>query len=198
MEWLAENVGTEAVNRIAFSVRAQIIVQLNHLRQLAAKGKARAVQDFLKPCGDTGHKVIIFSTFVEVLEGLHRAKGGILYLGSISKENREASVRRFQSDPQTCFFFGTIGAAGVGITLTAADRAVFVDLPWTPAAKQQAEDRAHRIGQKKQVEVIPFLARGTVDERIMQLISDKEKVIAQAIDGFSADKAAQESITSGL
>lgn len=198
LDWYREHVGDAAADKIAYSMQMQILVQLGQLRQIAARGKVGPVSDFLEPCQESGHKVLVFSNFVEVVEELQAREGGLLYTGATPKDERDEMVQQFQTDPDTCFFFGTIGAAGVGITLTAADRAVFVDLPWTPAAKAQAEDRAHRIGQTKRVEVIPFLAKGTVDERVMALLADKEKVIAQAIDGLSADRAAQASITQGL
>jgi len=199
MAWLEKTVGQQAVERIEFSVRAQILVRINHLRKLAAQGKVIPVRDFLKPCDETGHKVIAFSEFVSVLETLHKARpNSLLYTGATPKAQREAMVRRFQTDPAICFFFGTTGAAGVGITLTAADRVVFNDLPWTPGGKAQAEDRAHRIGQKKPVEIVPFLAKGTIDERIMQILAEKERAISQAIDGLAADAAMQESISTQL
>ena len=199
LTWLQKNVGQEAVARIEFSIRAQALVKMNYLRQLAAKGKVGPVLDFLKPCTETGHKVIAFSNFIEVVDALKTAKpDSVLVKGDTEKAERAQAVKKFQTDPATCFFFGTVGAAGVGITLTAADRVVFVDLPWTPGGKAQAEDRAHRIGQTKPLEVIPFLARGTIDERIMQIIAEKEVTIAQAIDGLDKDMALQSSISSQL
>lgn len=199
LRWVAEHISTEKAQELSFTERGQLLSRLNHLRHLAAIGKTEPVRDFLKPCADTGHKVVTFSGFKEPLQTLHAAKpDSLLYLGETSKEDREAMVKQFQSDPSLCFFFGSIGAAGVGITLTAADRVVFVDLPWTPAAKTQAEDRTHRIGQLKPVEIVTFLARGTIDERILTLLTEKEQVIAQAVDGFTADRALQESVTNQL
>jgi len=189
----------ERGERTDFGTRALALVKMNNLRHLAAQGKVRPVANFLTPCQDAdGHKVVVFSSFVDTLEDLSDEKGGFLYDGSTPKDERQEIVKQFQANAAECFFFGTIGAAGVGITLTAADRLVFVDLPWTPGAKEQAEDRIHRIGQKKSAEIIPFLAKGTIDERILTLLSDKEKVISQVVDGFAADRASIESVSTKL
>lgn len=194
--WLRKTAGDEAAMRAA---SAEIIVRMNALRQLAAVGKVAPVCDWLKPCRDGQGKVLVFCSFTQPLEQLRRCKPeSVLYTGALSAQERQSMVDEFQKSTGVCYFMGTIGAAGVGITLTAASRVAFMDLPWTPGGKIQAEDRAHRIGQTKTVEIVNVLARGTIDERMLQLLRDKELIIAQAVDGRTKDEAASTSVASAL
>ncbi len=196
LSWLRETQGTEAARNAA---RAETLARMNALRLLAAKGKVAPVCDWLKPCYQGQGKVIIFSSFTRPLEDLQRCSGdAVIYDGSVPKATRQEIVDRFQKTQAPCHFLGTIGAAGVGITLTASHRVAFLDLPWTPGAKQQAEDRAYRIGQTKTVEIVNVLARGTIDERMLKLLADKEFIIAQAVDGKRQDEARSESISNAL
>jgi len=196
LEWLRQKAGDEAAMNAS---RAEIITRMNALRQLAASGKVAPVCDWLKPCRDGQGKVIVFSSFLEPLESLKKCKPeSVIYTGADSSQDRQVMVDKFQHTEDVCCFLGTVGAAGVGITLTAASRVAFLDLPWTPGGKVQAEDRAHRIGQTKPVEVVNVLARGTIDERMLQLLSDKEFIIAQAIDGKTKDEAMSTSVANSL
>jgi SNF2 family DNA or RNA helicase len=97
---------------------------------------------------------------------------------------RRAVVERFQQDPGCLFFVGNIRAAGIGITLTAASHVVFAELEWTPAVHHQAEDRAHRIGQTQQVEVVYFILDDdlSTDRQIYQLLATKESTSRQALN----------------
>ncbi len=196
LSWLRSNAGDAAAQSAA---RAETITRMNALRQLAAIGKVAPVCDWLKPCYQGTGKVIIFSSFTEPLELLEQCSGdAVIYDGSVPKATRQEYVDKFQKAIEPCHFLGTIGAAGVGITLTAASRVCFLDLPWTPGAKLQAEDRAHRIGQTKTVEIVNVLARGTIDERMLKLLADKEFIIAQAVDGKRQDEARTTSISNAL
>lgn len=196
LSWMREKKGDVAAIRAA---SAELIVKLNSLRQLAAEGKVEPVADWLKPCGDGQGKVIIFCSFTSPLERLAKIKGdSVFYSGALDRESRQQAVDDFQESEKYCYFMGTVIAAGVGITLTAANRVAFLDLPWTPGGKIQAEDRAHRIGQTRTVEIVNVLAKGTVDERMLKLLAAKEYIIAQAVDGKTRDEATSSSIAAGL
>jgi len=196
INFIREKKGDLAAIRAA---SAELIVKMNTLRQLAAEGKVAPVADWLKPCQGSQGKVIIISSFTDPLHKLATIKGdAVVYTGSLAKEERQKAVDEFQETDKYCYFMGSLGAAGVGITLTAANRVVFLDQPWTPGGKIQAEDRAHRIGQNRAVEIVNVLAKGTIDERMIQILAEKEFIISQAIDGKTKDEAVNNSIAMNL
>ena len=80
---------------------------------------------------------------------------------------------------------GTIGAMGTGITLTAATYVIFIDLPYTNAAYEQAVDRAHRIGTKENVTIINLICRDSVDEKLYKIVNDKKKLSTVMVDGVN-------------
>src|SRR5262249_37628078 len=95
---------------------------------------------------------------------------------------RQAAVDAFQTDPNVKLFVGSITAAGVGITLTAASHVVFAELDWVPGNVSQAEDRCHRIGQTDSVLVQHLVLEGSLDATMAQRIVDKQDVIDRALD----------------
>jgi hypothetical protein len=95
---------------------------------------------------------------------------------------RQGIVDAFQKDPRVVCFLGSIRACGEGITLTAASNVYFVEEDWTPGRMCQAEDRAHRIGQKDSVNVKHFVVNGSLDARMVQTIVRKQEIIDKAMD----------------
>jgi len=102
--------------------------------------------------------------------------------GDTPTEKRQDIVKSFQTDPAIRFFVGNIKAAGVGLTLTASSHVVFAELDWTPSAVTQAEDRAHRIGQKENVLVQHIVLDGSLDARMAKILVAKQALIDQALD----------------
>lgn len=97
---------------------------------------------------------------------------------------RQRSIDAFQQDPDTTVFITTTAAGGVGITLTAANIVLFASLPWTPALMRQAEDRAYRLGQKRDVLVLVPLVDQTIDQQIWALLASKtalEQDVVEAV-----------------
>jgi SWI/SNF-related matrix-associated actin-dependent regulator 1 of chromatin subfamily A len=99
----------------------------------------------------------------------------------MSSEHKQQSVDRFQRDPKCKLFVGSITAAGVGITLTAASYVLFAELDWRPAMVAQAEDRLHRIGQKESVLVQHVVFDGSLDANMAKKIVEKQEIIDKAI-----------------
>jgi SWI/SNF-related matrix-associated actin-dependent regulator 1 of chromatin subfamily A len=88
------------------------------------------------------------------------------------------------NDEKVQVFSGTIGAAGVGITLTSASIAVFIDQPWTPADREQSEDRIHRASSKAdKVQIIRLICQDTIDEDIDELLNRKSSILSKVLDG---------------
>merc|ERR1719277_2038936 len=103
--------------------------------------------------------------------------------GSVNAAERLRRVDMFQKDESCRIAVLGLTAAGVGITLTAASTVVFAELHWTPGALIQAEDRAHRIGQKSSVNIHYLIAKGTVDDMIWQSLYRKVSVVSRMCDG---------------
>jgi SNF2 family DNA or RNA helicase len=135
-----------------------------------------------------GENLLIFSQFTEICESIekylkHSLHCNTYYLhGGTSRQRREKMIAEFQ-DPETesSVFILSLKAGGVGITLTKANHVFHFDRWWNPAVENQATDRAFRIGQKKNVFVHKFVAIGTLEERIDQMIEDKKKLSAAVV-----------------
>ena len=96
---------------------------------------------------------------------------------------RRALVERFQEDELTPFFVLSLKAGGAGLNLTAASHVIHFDRWWNPAVENQATDRAFRIGQKKNVLVHKFVCRGTIEDKIDQLIESKQQLVKDVLEG---------------
>jgi hypothetical protein len=96
--------------------------------------------------------------------------------------NRQAAIDAFQIDPVIKVFVGSITAAGVGITLTAASTVIFAELSWVPGDISQAESRLHRIGQKDAVNVRHIVLNGSLDSKLAKTLVEKQEIIELALD----------------
>jgi len=130
------------------------------------------------------HKVLVFSQFVETLKLVRKEldlKGyRYAYLDGQTKDRQE-QVDLFQNDQGVGVFLISLKAGGVGLNLTAADYVVHLDPWWNPAVEMQASDRAHRIGQEKPVFVYKFIARDSVEEKILVLQERKKELVEQLV-----------------
>lgn len=134
-----------------------------------------------------GDKILIFCEYLATVDTLKAAFDAIAVrcvslVGTDSTNKRQKAVDTFQSDPATTVFLGTTPAAGVGITLTAANYVMFASLPWAPAVMRQAEDRAYRLGQKRDVFVIVPLVPRTIDEGVWELQSRKRTTEEEVVN----------------
>ena len=122
----------------------------------------------------SGHKVLIFSAFTKLINIFQDEchENGWKYVSLTGKDNqkqRKSSVDSFQTDKDVSFFFISLKAGGTGLNLTAADYVFILDPWWNPFAEKQAIARAHRIGQEKPVTVIRYIAKETIEEKILKL-----------------------------
>lgn len=133
-----------------------------------------------------GGKAIIFSNWSEMTNVIrHKLKkyNPAYITGEVGSVQRMEEKDRFQNDPNCKVMIGTIGALGTGFTLTAAQLVIFVDEPWNRGIKDQAEDRAHRIGTRGIVRIVTILTRDTVDEGVYNLVQKKGKMADLLVDG---------------
>lgn len=150
-----------------------------------ASVKADALGELLEEAIDGGHRVLIFSQFVEMLQilvpDLAAKQIDFCYLDGQTK-NRGEVVKRFQEKDIPVFLI-SLKAGGVGLNLTAADTVIHVDPWWNPAVEAQATDRAHRIGQSNVVTSYKLITRGTVEEKILALQNRKRKMTESLLSG---------------
>ncbi len=141
--------------------------------------KLEALLDTLEPLVEEGHRVLVFSQFVTMLELIAEelTARGIRHLMLTGQtENRQELVERFQSEQGEPVFLLSLKAAGSGLNLTAASYVVLYDPWWNPAVEAQAIDRTHRIGQTEHVIAYRLLARGTIEEKIRKLQQAKAEL----------------------
>jgi len=147
-------------------------------------GKLIALRELIEECEEGGHKVLVFSQFVTMLQLIKNAldKDGIRYeyLDGSTKDRAER-VEHFQNDPGCTVFLISLKAGGTGLNLTAADTVIHFDPWWNPAVEDQATDRAHRIGQTKVVTAYRLVAAGTIEEKILQLKAKKRELVSSVL-----------------
>lgn len=134
-----------------------------------------------------GDKLLVFVEYTSTVKILMQAYsdagiGCVSLVGSDSAKRRQKAVDDFQNDPAVTVFIGTTLAAGVGITLTAANYVGFLSLPWTNALMRQAEDRAYRMGQKRDVRVIIPIVENTLDQGIWSLLTSKQEMESDVVE----------------
>jgi SWI/SNF-related matrix-associated actin-dependent regulator 1 of chromatin subfamily A len=165
--------------------------KLMKVRQVIAEEKIATTIELAENIIEQGKKVIIFSNFTEPLKKIHEhfGKKSVYLDGSTSKPARQDAVDRFQESDKIQVFCGNMKAAGVGLTLTAAEAVIMNDLSFVPADHAQAEDRAYRYGQKNNVSVFYPLFENTIEGVIYDILSHKKQIIGTVMgdDGTSAD-----------
>jgi non-specific serine/threonine protein kinase len=155
----------------------------------ADSGKWTRLRDLAEVIAARQEKVLVFTQFREVTAPLASFLGsifgrpGLVLHGETPVKNRKELVRRFQEDESVGFFVLSLKAGGTGLNLTAASHVIHFDRWWNPAVENQATDRAFRIGQKKNVLVHKFVCKGTVEEKIDQMIESKRKVSQDVLEG---------------
>jgi non-specific serine/threonine protein kinase len=153
----------------------------------ADSGKFARLRELAEVIAAKQDKLLVFTQFRETTAPLAAFLGsvfgreGLVLHGGTPVARRRELVQRFQQDEQTPFFVLSLKAGGAGLNLTAASHVVHFDRWWNPAVENQATDRAFRIGQRKNVLVHKFICRGTVEDRIDQLIASKQQLVQEVL-----------------
>ncbi|MFJ7306447.1 DEAD/DEAH box helicase [Peribacillus frigoritolerans] len=178
--------------------RIRILAGLTRLRQICChpalfvdgyKGSSAKYEQLMQIVEDSKHsgrRVLIFSQFTKMLTIIGRdlaMKGQpFFYLdGQTPSKERVEICNRFNEGERDIFLI-SLKAGGTGLNLTGADTVILYDLWWNPAVEEQAADRAHRMGQKNEVQVIKLIARGTIEEKMNELQEKKRHLIEEIID----------------
>jgi superfamily II DNA or RNA helicase len=177
--------------KIAAALRAERLAQLTTLKRLAARGKLAAARTWIADFLTSGERLVVFAQHREVLEALLETFPDALHLlGRDSVTARDAAVAAFQEEDGAQLIICSMRVAAQGITLTRASNVCFLELDWTPAMQEQAEDRVHRIGQHDAVVAWHLLAANTIDETMATVIERKRGLIGAVTDGRADEGAA--------
>jgi non-specific serine/threonine protein kinase len=145
-------------------------------------GKFQRLREICETIYEKREKVLIFTQFKEMTAPLAKflatifQREGLVLHGSVAVSKRRELVEKFQGREYIPYFVLSLRAGGVGLNLTEANHVIHFDRWWNPAVENQATDRAYRIGQKKSVMVHKFLTKGTVEEKIDQMLIAKSKL----------------------
>jgi hypothetical protein len=184
IRWLSEDANAGESGQLAPDARAEALVKMSALRRLAARGKLDAALSWIDDFLESGEKLVAFAHHREIQAAvIERFPECARIVGDDSMEGREENVRRFQADDGPDLCVCSLQVASHGFTLTAAANVAFLELDWTPAKHDQAEDRVHRIGQAESVTAWYLLANDTIDERIATLLAEKRDVVDSVTDG---------------
>ncbi len=195
-----KSVLSEVEKKGVSKAQIQILAALTRLRQVACdprlmklpdtdfsaddSGKLGALLEIIDEAVDGDHRVLVFSQFVEMLTHIRTAldSAGVKYeYLDGSTKNRLEKVDHFNDDSSVPVFLISLKAGGTGLNLTGADTVVHFDPWWNPAVEDQATDRAHRIGQTKNVNVYKLIAAGTVEEKILELSAKKRALVSNVL-----------------
>lgn len=159
--------------------------KLSAARHKLGLAKVAYAIEHVKELLENTDKVVVFAHHHDVIRQLVDGlsdHGAVELTGNTEVETRQRRIEKFQNDPSCRVFVGSIGAAGVGITLTASSTVVFVELDWVPGNVSQAEDRTHRIGQHQSVLIQHLVIAGTVDSKLTKILMAKQSIIEGALD----------------
>ena len=188
----------------SLTVKQEIAINIR-LRQITAfpgiintKVTESAKLDRLEELVDTivnqGDKVVVFSTFKQTIPEVCRRLeqySPIVCTGDENDRKINENKDKFQNDPNSKVFIATWSKMGTGHTLNAANYVIFIDTPWTDAVFQQSADRIHRIGQTQKCTIITLIAKDTYDERVQEILENKEILSNYLVDGVNSNKLTQ-------
>jgi DNA helicase INO80 len=157
-------------------------------RFVTDSGKLAQLDRLLRKLKEGGHRVLLYFQMTRMIDLMEEYLTYRNYKycrldGSTKLEDRRDTVAAFQSTPEIFVFLLSTRAGGLGINLTSADTVIFYDSDWNPTIDSQAMDRAHRLGQTRQVTVYRLITRGTIEERIRKRALQKEEVQRVVITG---------------
>lgn len=155
-------------------------------KYLSKNAKMKRLLEMIDDIVESGEKVIVFSNWVGPLRTLYqlvsKKYGTCCYTGTMKQEVREQHKQAFINNPKYVVMLGTVGAMGTSHTLTVARNIIFLDQPWNPSDQEQCEDRCHRPGQTQSLNIYTLITKGTIDERVNNILSKKRGISNYIVD----------------
>jgi SWI/SNF-related matrix-associated actin-dependent regulator 1 of chromatin subfamily A len=183
--------------KVRKAMNAEHLVKINELRQVTSQGKYKEAKKWIRNFIGSGEPLLLFAHYTDTTEALAEEFNCPKITGSVDADRRGEIVEEFQNGKHDLLVLN-IEAGGVGITLTEASNVAFVEIPWTWAETTQAEDRVHRMGQKKAVNVYYLLANDTIDEWMWELINKKKAITDVVNKGMPSEEVEQKTIEAGI
>jgi SNF2 family DNA or RNA helicase len=197
----AERDGIVELRNRGETIRIQHVLELiTRLKQICnscpSTGKSAKLDDLRERMATLvaeGHRALIFSQFTDEAFGCRALEKSLaeyrplLYTGEMSSSQREAVLREFKEDPNRQALILSLRAGGQGLNLQEASYVFHFDRWWNPAVEHQAEDRSRRLGQLSPVNVYLYTCEGTIEERIAQILREKQVLFDQLVDDVSID-----------
>jgi SNF2 family DNA or RNA helicase len=175
---------SELQSKVAATLRAERLAQLNTLRRLAARGKLGPALAWIDDFLASEEPLVLFASHREIQDAVVAHFPDALHVvGADAVDERDAAVSAFQDPAGPQLIVCSTRVAGQGITLTRASNVAFMDLEWSPAMHDQAEDRCHRIGQRDAVTAWYLLAAETIDEDMAEVLARKRGIVGAVTDG---------------
>lgn len=185
MAWVKNRYPNMTTAQEKRKAKAQAIMKMNALKQLAARAKLPLVFEWIDNYLGIENKLVVFAYHHEIIDAIYDRypKSAVILDGRTPQDNRQKMVDLFQTDPRINLFVGNLAAAGKGHTLTAAKDTLTVEFGWTSALHDQAEDRVHRMGQKNTVTAYYMIVQDTIEEKISLLLDKKRGILSEVLDG---------------
>ena len=201
LAWLRKKVKSK--KKVAAATRAQRLVKIGYLRRLAGELKMAHLHSWIDNFLDSERgeeKLIVFGIHKNILKPLHeRYKSlSILIDGDVGGKKRHLALEEFRHQTQRMIAFVNIQAGGVGLNMQEANHVLFAELPWTPAEVDQAISRAHRMGQKRNVQVYFLISENTIESKLCKLLLTKQDLSEQTLDGKTEGGMSKQSIFESL
>jgi SWI/SNF-related matrix-associated actin-dependent regulator 1 of chromatin subfamily A len=184
---LMEDYRNSEVNKVQSNEQ---MLKWNYLRQLAVDAKVDNCIKFVEDMVDQGEKVIVFGWHQRITRKIAEHFKSPTIIGGMKQEDIQRGKDIFQEDPNCMVIVLNIAAGGVGHTLTASSKVVFVEFGWNPAAMDQAAGRSHRIGQERAVTAYQLVVEDTIDADFIRLVQNKRVTVDAGTDGAAVEDSA--------
>lgn len=166
-------------------MNTEIKNNIHTLNRLVSTSKVSNISKLIDSLIEVGEKVVVFCSYKDPINELEKRylKSCVKIDGSVQAHTRQGLINKFKNDKDCMVFLGNMSAAGIGINLVNAKHVIMMNFPFTPDKIEQAQKRLHRPGQTSTVNVYYTIAKGTIDEHIFNLMSEKSNDINKIIDG---------------